>query len=188
MIKDVYIEIPVLENDSFLLRAIDIEKDASNLLKVYSDEKSVPLFNSDNCWGNFHCTDMEQIQGMIAAWQREYEQRYYVRWAVVDKHTGEAMGTIELFNRQAGDYFTDCGLLRLDLRSDYENQECIRSILSLIIPKAKDMFGCKMIATKAVAAAEQRIHVLKQMGFTLSEEVVMGHDGTRYGDYYEKEA
>ena len=125
---------------------------------------------------------------MIAAWQREYEQKYYVRWAVVYKRTGKAIGTIELFNRQAGDYFTDCGLLRLDLRSDYENEECISSILALIVLEAKDMFGCKMIATKAVAAAEQRICVLKKMGFVLSREVVMGHDGTGFGDYYEKEA
>lgn len=188
MIRDVYEEIPVLENERFRLREINEETDAADLLKVYSDEKAWPLFNADNCWGDFHCTTIEQIQGMISAWQREYEQRYYVRWAVVDKYTREVMGTIELFNRQAEDYFTDCGLLRLDLRSDYENEECIYSILNLIVPRSKEFFGCKMIATKAVVAAEQRIGVLKQMGFDLSKEVVMGHDGTGFGDYYEKEA
>ena len=35
------------------------------------------------------------------------------------KNTNCAMGTIELFNRKAKDYFNNCGLLRLDLRSDY---------------------------------------------------------------------
>lgn len=52
MIKNVYSEIPVMENDRFILRAIRGEKDADDLLKVYSDEKAVPFFNSDNCNGN----------------------------------------------------------------------------------------------------------------------------------------
>ncbi len=187
MIKNVYLEIPVLENDSFLLRAIDIEKDAEDLLKVYSDEKSVPLFNSDNCWGDFHCTTLEQVQEMIAAWQREYGKKYYVRWAVVDKNTSEVVGTIELFNRKAEDYFYDCGLLRLDLRSDYENGEHICSILGLIVAHTKEMFHCDWMATKAIPLAEERIRVLKKMGFSLSQEVIMGRDGTRYGEYFVKE-
>lgn len=186
MIKDVYMEIPVLENEYFMLREICGENDPADLLKVYSDEKSVPLFNSDNCWGDFHCTTVEQVKDMIAAWKREYVQKYYVRWAIVHKQTGEAMGTIELFHRKAEDYFTDCGLLRLDLRSDYENEESIRSILSLIVPRTREMFNCHWIATKAVPLAEKRIKVLKSMGFTLSEEVIMGKNGVRYGDYYEK--
>ena len=187
MIKDVYTEIPVLENDRFLLRGIDRDRDAEDLLKVYSDEKAVPLFNSDNCWGNFHCTTIEQIQGMIAAWQGDFAQKYYVRWAIVDKSNDMAMGTIELFNRKAGDYFTDCGLLRLDLRSDYENEECIRSILSLIVSHTKEMFHCNWMATKAVPLAGERIRVLKSLGFTLSQEVINGKNGEVYGDYYEKE-
>ncbi len=187
MIKDVYVEIPVLETDCFLLREIDMEADAEDLLKVYSDERSLPLFNSDNCWGNFHCTTLQQVQGMISAWQGEYTQKYYVRWAVVDKRCGKAIGTIELFNRKAGDYFTDCGLLRLDLRSDYENEESIRDILSLIVAYTKELFHCDWMATKAVPLAEERIRVLKSMGFTLSKEVINGKNGVTYGDYYEKE-
>ena len=41
------------------------------------------------------------------------------------KETHEAIGTIELFHRDAADYFTDCGLLRLDIRSDYEMSDKI---------------------------------------------------------------
>ena len=33
-------------------------------------------------------------------------------------------------------------MLRLDLRSDYENADSIREILSLIVPSAFDLFGC----------------------------------------------
>ncbi|MEY8328798.1 hypothetical protein AALB81_05610 [Lachnospiraceae bacterium 48-33] len=43
MINDVYVQIPVLENDRFILRKIYKEKDTKELLKVYSDDKSVPF-------------------------------------------------------------------------------------------------------------------------------------------------
>ena len=46
------------------------------------------------------------------------------------------------------------------------------------------MFGCDMVATKAVSAANKRIHVLEKLGFGLSEECIIGQDGTRYGSYY----
>lgn len=40
---DVYEQIPVMESEKFLLRAIE-NGDAEHLLKVYSDKDAVPLF------------------------------------------------------------------------------------------------------------------------------------------------
>ena len=81
------------------------------------------LINSDNCENGFYYTSIEEMKDTIAFWKREYQSRYYVRWAIIDKNANCAIGTIELFNRKANDYFNDCGLLRLDLRSDYEKQD-----------------------------------------------------------------
>jgi len=184
MVNDVYEKVPVLENDSFLLREIDENKDAEDLLKVYSDEAAVPLFNSDNCINGFYYVSIKEMKDTIEFWKREYEKRYYVRWAVVDKSLNQAIGTIELYNRKAGDYFNNCGLLRLDLRSDYEKQEDIEEILAIIIPKTKELFGCDKIATKAVPIAKERIKSLEHAGFRLSGESVIGHDGTKYDSYY----
>lgn len=180
---DVYEQIPVMESDKFLLREIE-DADAEDLLKVYSDQAAVPLFNSDNCVNDFYYVSIEEMKDTIAFWRREYQCRYYVRWAIIDKKANCTIGTIELFNRQAKDYFNNCGLLRLDLRSDYEKQDMIEEILGMIIPETKDMFHCEMIATKAIPIAKERIQALEHMGFGLSEESVMGHDGTKYGSYY----
>ena len=117
---DVYEQIPVMESEKFLLREIEDDGDAEDLLKVYSDKDAVPLFNSDNCVNGFYYTSIEKMKDTIAFWKREYQSRYYVRWAIIDKNANCAIGTIELFNRRAKDYFNNCGLLRLDLRSDYE--------------------------------------------------------------------
>lgn len=55
--KDVYVECPVLGNEAFLLQRT-VMADAQELLEVYSDEKAVPFFNSDNCNGdNFFLQD-----------------------------------------------------------------------------------------------------------------------------------
>ncbi len=184
---DVYDQIPVMESDKFLLREISEDTDAEDLLKVYSDESAVPLFNSDNCVNDFYYVSIEEMKDTIEFWKKEYQKKHYVRWAIIDKKTNRAIGTIELFNRKANDYFNNCGLLRLDLRSDYEKQDDIEDILAIIIPKAKELFACERIATKAIPIAKERIKTLEHIGFCLSEESVIGHDGIRYGSYYVQE-
>lgn len=95
------------------------------------------------------------------------------------------MGTIELFNRQAADYYNNCGLLRLDLRSDYEQSEHIREILSLIVPPAFDLFDCQMLATKIRPFTVCRKEAAEALGFrACAEKLVGGDDGREYGDYY----
>ena len=180
-----YEKCPVFENENYLIRFID-DSDAPDLLLVYSDEKAVPFFNSDNCGGDdFHMTRLEYVQGAIKAWHEEYERKGFVRWSIIDKNIRHAIGTIELFNRQADDYFNNCGLLRLDLRSDYEREEIILEILSLITQPTFTMFDCQMIATKVPPFASQRKMAVKQLGFMASlEKLIGGHDGKAYADYY----
>lgn len=81
---DVYEQIPVMESDKFLLREIE-DADAEDLLKVYSDKDAVPLFNSDNCVNGFYYASIEEMKDTIAFWKREYQSRYYVRWAIIEK-------------------------------------------------------------------------------------------------------
>lgn len=184
MAVDVYKNCPVYENEYYILRMTD-KADKKELLKVYSDEKAVPFFNSDNCGGDdFHYTTEDRMEQAIEYWLWEYGRRGFVRWTIVSKAANEAIGTIELFHREADDYFTNCGLLRLDIRSDYEISSEITKILKLIIADAYTLFNCDKIATKAVASATERISSLKSLGFKLSEEKLIGHDGTEYDSYF----
>lgn len=118
--KDIYESCPKFTNEHYLLRLVAYE-DMEDLLKVYSDPAAVPLFNSDNCNGDdFHYTTRERMRKAIDFWLWEYGNRMYVRLSIIDRCTQCAIGTTELFVRTAADYFTNCLLLRLDLRSDYE--------------------------------------------------------------------
>lgn len=180
-----YENCPVYESGNYQLRLLE-PTDAADLLAVYSDEKAVPCFNGDNCHGDdFHYTSMERMSAAVGFWLLAYTQKAFVRWAIVDKKRSRAVGTIELFNRRAEDYFNNCGLLRLDLHSDYEQKESIREILSLIVPPAFALFDCQMIATKIRPFAVCRMEAAQSLGFKASEEkLVGGDDGVEYGDYY----
>ena len=181
---NVYESCPVFMNERFLLR-MTAEQDCADLLKVYSDEKAVPFFNSDNCNGDdFHYRTAERMAQAISFWIFSYQNRYFVRWSIIDRITNEAVGTVELFHRDSDDSFTNTGLLRLDLRSDYETEETIESLVSLIQEFAYDWFACDTVTTKAVPEARVRRAVFIRMGFEESKEMLRGHDGTCYGSYF----
>ena len=180
---DIYERCPEFTSTRFHLRQVRME-DWEDLLKVYSDPAAVPIFNSDNCTGDFYMTREEDMKACIDFWLREYGMRYYIRWSVVDRASGEAVGTIELFHRTAEDFYNHVGLLRLDLRSDYETGEAITEILSALLPQAFELFSCEWIATKIPPCAAVRRETLTGMGFCASQELLYGHDGRAYGDYY----
>ncbi len=182
--ENVYRSCPQYENEDYLLRKIS-PNDKSDLLTVYSDKNAVPFFNCDNCGGDdFYYTTQDRMEQAISYWLLEYSTAGFVRWSILSKKVKQAIGTIELFHRDAEDYFTNCGLLRLDIRSDYEVSSEIVKILNLIIQPAYTLFHCDKIATKAIPSATERIAALKRLGFTLSEESLIGHDGTRYDSYF----
>lgn len=184
-ISDVYENCPVIESDCFCLRLIE-EADAVDLLETYSDKNALPFFNSDNCNGdNFYNETTEGMLEAIKCWLWEYERRGFVRYAIIEKSSNQAIGTIELFNRKAEDSFNNCGLLRLDVKSSCENQEIIFEILSIIVNATYDLFNCTMIATKAPIYAVERIQALKRLGFEKSDQYLVGqHDNRRYYDYW----
>ena len=181
---DVYEICPVMEDENYLLRYVS-DDDCEALLRVYSDPLALPFFNSDNCHGdNFFYDTPERMKQAIDFWHYSYREKFFVRWAVISKKANCAVGTIELFHRDSDkDYFTDCGLLRLDLRSDCEKEEMVKEILSLILTPSFELFDCTMIATKAVPQAKERIAALKALGFASCSEKLVGENNTEYGDY-----
>lgn len=180
----IYDNCPIWENDRFRLEFISLEH-CTDLLKVYSDIRAVPFFNSDNCGGDtFYYSSYEKMADAINYWLWEYSRKGFVRMSVIDKFTQECVGTIEMFVRYSDDYFNETLLLRLDLRSDYESQTVICTLISLVSDNCFDYFDCKSISTKAIPVANERISALLKCGFLHSSELLYGHDGTPYSDYY----
>lgn len=183
--SNVYENCPVLENEKYMLRLVSPE-DATDLQKVYGDKNALPFFNSDNCNGdNFYNPTLEGMSEAIKFWILSYNDKYFVRFTIIDKLTSKAIGTIEMFNRVADDAFNGVGVLRLDVGSEYENQKVLLDILNLIIEPSYELFDCDTIITKAPLYAIERIEALKSYGFEKSEEYLIGHsDNYPYRDYW----
>ncbi|MCR5620460.1 MAG: GNAT family N-acetyltransferase [Treponema sp.] len=183
--KDVYELCPDFESGKWLLRFVRKE-DAADLLAVYGDKNALPFFNSDNCHGdNFYYNTKEKMDKAIDFWLYSYEQKYFVRWTVIDKSAGKAVGTIELFHRPAGADFGDVGLIRLDVGSGYERAEPLKEILSLIIPPAFELFDCDEIISKVQLYAVERTEAFAGYGFTKTDTCLIGgNDGYAYNGYW----
>ncbi|MBQ6654318.1 MAG: GNAT family N-acetyltransferase [Erysipelotrichaceae bacterium] len=182
---NVYSHCPEMENDRFRLRPVR-KKDAEDLLKVYSDRNALPFFNSDNCHGdNFYYPTLERMEQAIDFWLSSYENGWFVRWSVIDKTISQAIGTIEVFRRQADDDFNDVGVLRLDVRSDYERAEILEELLRLFVPQAYELFGCREIITKVPLYALERLQAAQRAGFEKSESLLIGtYDHYPYNNYW----
>lgn len=86
-----YENCPVYETKHFTLRLVKME-DAEDLLRCYGDRKAVARMNADNCGTDFYFGSLDEMKEYISFWLREYAQGAYVRFAVVDKETGRAVG------------------------------------------------------------------------------------------------
>lgn len=172
---------PTYENEDFLLRQVTLE-DAQELLSCYADDKAFPIFNSDNCNSNFSYKTLEAMQASIRYWLKEYTCQYYVRFAIVSKTLSQAIGTIEIFNRGQLAAYKNVGMLRIDVRSDFEKTEILSSLLNLISREMPKDFGLEYLLTKAIPEASQRIDALTTRGY----KAVPDRSLLPYSDYYLK--
>lgn len=172
------------QSGRFTVRNLE-KRDAADLLKVYSDKNAVPYFNGDNCHGDdfFYATE-ERMRQAVDFWLYSYEQGYFVRWSIVDNVCKQAIGTCELFHRDSHDAFDNCGLLRLDLKHDYEKAEYIEEIVSSFLPQVFDLFYCDKVATKIPDFAHERRKALEKLGFEKRSEPLIGNEGEEYYGYY----
>jgi [ribosomal protein S5]-alanine N-acetyltransferase len=176
MKNDVYSICPTYKGNTITLRQTKLE-DAAGLLTCYSDQKAVPLFNSDNCHGDdFYYQTMERMKQAIEFWDFSYGKKYFVRWTIIENITDATMGTIEMFHRIAEDEFNHFGVLRIDLQSQYEKKEYIDDILAIANQCFFADFNVESILTKAIPSAFERISALRNKGYLPLNRKFMVYD------------
>lgn len=181
---NIYETCPVLENEKFLVRLFQ-DKDCDDLWKVYSDKNALPFFNSDNCDGdNFYYATKERMAEAIGFWNMAYDNGWFVRLSIVDKAVSSVIGTVELCLRVSEDEFNNMGILRVDVKSDYEQQDMLYDIFSLITPEIDEILGCKGVLTKAPIYAVERIKAIQKAGFMKSDNLLIGKNGYAYDGYW----
>lgn len=154
---------PTYESKHFLLRLVSLE-DAAPLLACYQDPKAQALFNDDNCDTDFCFQTEDALKNYIAGWIKAYEKQEFIRFSIVDKALGQAVGTIEIFG-MVGVYHSPFGVLRLDICSQYEQAVYLDELLRIADSFFYE-FGCDKMITKAIPEATERISALAQNGYT----------------------
>ena len=181
---DIYENCPTLENDRWLLRLVE-EGDAEDLLSVYSDKMALPFFNSDNCHGDiFYYPTAERMARAVKFWIDSYAWRYFVRFTIIDKRTGRAIGTIEMFNRSGSDATGGAGVLRLDVGSAWERADVLSELLGLVIGPFFAWFRVDEILIKGPVYAVERALALEERGFARTDQPLIGEGGRAYGGYW----
>lgn len=181
----IYESCPNYESRSYFLR-FPVPEDAAGLIGVYGDLNALPFFNSDNCHGDtFYYPTEERVRQAIAFWRYSYEEKWFVRWIILEKRNQKAVGTVEMFHRNAEDAFDQCGVLRLDLGSRYERADIIEELLRLLLPPFFELFECQKIITKIPPYAIERIAAATRCGFAKSDDFLIGSaDAYPYRDYW----
>jgi len=154
-----YTSCPTFDTEHFHLRLVQLS-DAADLLKCYGDPKAQALFNSDKCNTDFCFRTTDEFENYIASWLEAYENKHFIRFAIVDKSLGKAVGTIEMFDK---------GVLRLDICSKYEQPNFLDPLFTLCVREFFPLFNAKQMLHKAVPAAKHRIAILQKLGFKPAE-------------------
>ncbi len=167
---DIYTKSPVAETEHFTLRLIR-QEDSVNLFQCYHDKQAVALMNDDNCDFGFYTETEAQMAASLTYWLEAYEKRWFVRFAIVDRITADAVGTIEGFDGEVG-------VLRVDIASAYEQEAYLQELLAFARDNFRDYFGNRRLVTKAVPPAVQRRNALETGGWTYIDTF------REYRDYY----
>lgn len=158
-----YNNCPTIETANFIFRLVK-RNDAEDLLKCYSDPKAQELFNYVNCRSDFRINTIDEMDKMIDYWLIEYSQQAYVRFSIVDKSTKRAIGTIEMFGK-IGQYKVDCGILRIDVESGFENKATLLEVINMCVDNFYILFDLKEMATRIIPKALDRIEALAKNSF-----------------------
>ncbi len=167
---DVYAACPTNCTEHFTLRLVR-ESDAPDLFACYHDKAAVDRMNDDNCDFGFYADTPEQMADMIAYWLRHYAWRSFIRFAIVDRVTNAAVGTVEGFGGEVG-------VLRLDIASEYEQTDLLSELLNFAQQCFGAYFDNRELVTKAIPAIGERRAALAACGWTYIGEY------RGYSDYY----
>jgi len=159
------------ESEHFLLRLV-AENDAEDLLACYADPEAQKHFNHDPAANSdyFKACGKQLVLDMIRSWRKEFERKSWVRFSIVDKQRGKAVGTIEMYDKLARENrskYAGWSVLRIDIASAYEKAECIGELLQLLdAVNFFELFHVNIMLTKAIPEAAERRKALQDAGYT----------------------
>ena len=161
---------PVYETGRFLMRKLE-EKDTEELFACYSDPEAARFFNGDCCGDDFYYTDIEKFRNCVEYWLSRYEAGDFVRWSIQDKERQLLIGTVEVCPslKYAVDGKT-MGILRIDLKSDYERQDVLEELLDVLLKHVYEDFQVASVLMKIQKGADERQKLIRKYCFVPAKD------------------
>jgi RimJ/RimL family protein N-acetyltransferase len=160
-----FINCPTYETENFLLRKL-ATKDFEELFSCYSDPLAAKFFNGDNCGISFYFDDKNKFKECMDYWLKAQDIHDFIRFTIVSKVYGKALGTIEICPSSKYSYKGGkVGILRLDIKSEYETKTVMEELLGILISNLYKDFKVDFLLTKAITEAYARIATLNKNNF-----------------------
>ena len=178
---------PSCENSSYKIRLVN-QKDLPDLLDIYSNVKNLEYINKDDSNGdNFYCEDIQNLLKKFKFWKFAYKNKWFIKLSIFSKKENKIIGLIELLYRKSYDSFDNTIVLKLDLLLEKENEETIEEIIKLIDEKVLCKANYNKAATKATPLMVERRNALLNLGYKLSNRIMIGLDDNKeYKHYFVK--
>ncbi|MBQ8186403.1 MAG: GNAT family N-acetyltransferase [Clostridia bacterium] len=154
---------PTYETVRFTLRLVT-PGDAADLLACYREPTQSTIYNSDNCDYGYGMQTEDEMRGAIERWLEEYRERCFIRYTVTDRETSGAIGTIEVFPGFKPENMPIHGVLRIDLRREYETTDILTELM-MLTDTLFAPFDCEKIVTRVSPDAPERIIAAEKCGF-----------------------
>ena len=161
---------PVYATEHFKIRKLRRE-DSEELFACYSDPEAARFFNGDCCGDDFYYTDQKKFTQCVEYWLKRYEERDFVRWSIQDKERQMLIGTVEVCPSLK--YAVDgkvMGILRIDLRSEYEKWEVLKELMDVLIEHIYEDFQVASIIMKIQKDAGERQKLIREYQFVDAKE------------------
>ena len=160
-------KVPIYETEHFMLRQVKM-KDAADLVECYAHPTLAVQGSAHGCIvgpGGYGSKNKKEMRAFIRFWLKEYHKGWYVRWSVIDRRSGEVVGTIE-----GGGYGilakdADGVMLMIDLVAPYETEVFVPELLRLIIDKFYTLFQASILVIYGMPGADVRLNALTAAGF-----------------------
>jgi len=165
--RNPYDQCPVYETEHFRLRLVKA-KDAADLLECYKNPTLGVQGSAANCFvgpGGYGSQTKREMRMFIRSWQKAYRNHQFVRWCIIDRQSGKAIGTMEMFAAPGFLPEGTGGVLRIDLPAPYESDVYLAELLQLAIERFYTLFGADMIVTKGLPEDTVRLRALTAAGF-----------------------
>ena len=165
-----YDQCPTYETERFHLRQVQL-KDAADLVECYKNPTLAVQGSAHGCIvgpGGYGSKTKREMRKFIRFWLEAYHKyRGYVRWSVIDRQSGRAVGTIEgggfgILRRSSEHTGV---MMMIDLVAPYETDIFVAELLQLVIGRFYALFNADILVIYGMPGAEARLNALAAAGF-----------------------